>query len=368
MPAATRLTLAGHDKHNASESSMRLNKPSIFAAGAIVLAAVLPLLPTSALAQASVTREVAYTYDPNTGQLLSETVDPEGSSHCVRTTYGLDAYGNRQTITTQACGNNDSAKKRVTVNSFDAKDSFDARQKHPAGAFLTGSASGDGSLTPNNLTTAALSRSTATHDVALGAPLSQTTVALADAGRNLTKRSHYDSLGRPRMQEVPVSGANGASATYSRVHQKTVYCRGALGPSGATTESALADAARALGCIHYTTTVAVNYDSGRLVARDANGNWVSTNQAQATAIGAYYIESWPTDSADQPIGAKSRVHYDSLHREIAKESQTYSGQWSMSLTVYDNVGCGELERLLRAQRRRGLHRPARRAQAMDGQP
>lgn len=318
---------------------MRLKLRTILAAAVAALAVAHPL---AALAQAQVTREVSYEYDSTTGQLRSETVDP-GGSHCVRTRYDLDPYGNRKTITTEFCGTDASASfpTRVTVNRFEVKASTEATQSYPAGAFLTSTASGGGDLNDSNAFTTtgtlALARSTSDYHVGFGGALNQTTVALADASRSLTKRNRYDKLGRLDYEETPAAGANGANATYNRVTYKTEYCRGVLGPTG-TSESTITTAALAKGCIHYTANVGVTYASGRLMGPDVNGNIAPTNVAAATAISAYFIESIPTDAAGNLIGAKSRVHYDSLHREIAKETQTYSGQWSMSLTVYDSVG------------------------------
>jgi RHS repeat-associated protein len=48
-------------------------------------------------------RSSAFEYDPASGLLTSETVEPDNLAACVKTSYQYDAYGNRNTATTSNC-------------------------------------------------------------------------------------------------------------------------------------------------------------------------------------------------------------------------------------------------------------------------
>lgn len=49
------------------------------------------------------TRASSFEYDPTTGLLTAETIEPDNIALCVRTSYGMDAYGNRRTATVANC-------------------------------------------------------------------------------------------------------------------------------------------------------------------------------------------------------------------------------------------------------------------------
>src|SRR5262249_5966342 len=50
------------------------------------------------------TRTSAFAYDPASGLLIKEIIEPDNSELCVVTTYHYDAYGNRDKATTRNCG------------------------------------------------------------------------------------------------------------------------------------------------------------------------------------------------------------------------------------------------------------------------
>lgn len=52
---------------------------------------------------ATATRTSSFTYDANTGLLLSETVEPNNASLCLTTNYTHDTYGNKSSTTTANC-------------------------------------------------------------------------------------------------------------------------------------------------------------------------------------------------------------------------------------------------------------------------
>ena len=91
-------------------------------------AAVATLLSLVTPAHAdTVTRTVSYTYDPSTGLLLTETVEP-GSTQCVQTEYQHDGYGNRKQVAVKPCASTTAETTftpRVTINEFSARDASD---------------------------------------------------------------------------------------------------------------------------------------------------------------------------------------------------------------------------------------------------
>jgi RHS repeat-associated protein len=280
---------------------------------------LLALACSPSQAQDTLVRATVFEYHSTTGLLTSETVDP-GGSHCVKTTYEHDAYGNREKITVSPCATNAtgpaSFAPRVTVNEFAAG------ANHPAGAYATrtqtGTATGTQALQ-------VMAESKATFDARSGGALTATEVALGqpDGSADITTRAGYDALGRATVQYTPAKRANG-TVDENRVESVIVYC-----PLDSTISSAPA-------CIHITTeSVQVTYASKRLVVT-ATG--AQTSSATIRLRTAYYIESTPKDKSGVAIGAKSRVHYDALHREFAKETQGYDGKWVRTMTGFDALG------------------------------
>lgn len=271
----------------------------------------------TAQAQQTVTREAEYTYNASTGLLELERVDP-GGTQCIETRYQHDAFGNRRQIEVRPCATtvaSASFTPRVTLNEFEA--STDANNLYPANAYQTRTRSGTGT----GAAFTALTEARATYDPRFGAAVSQTAVALADAAKNVSQRTVYDGFGRVQREVAPVKRNADGSVVESSIEYATVYCQGA---------KAVANAA----CLSFNQLVPVSFPSKRLV--DASGN-VATS-ATVSFVTAYFIEATPRDSAGSVIGSKSRVHYDALHRVIAKESQAYDGRWVRTLTGYDQLG------------------------------
>ena len=278
-------------------------------AGAILLC--LPIIQAHA---DEITRQTEYEYHPSTGLLTLERVDP-GGTHCVETRYQHDAYGNRQQVTVQPCATTAASAQftpRVTYNDFEA--SADPNNAYPAGAYQTRTRTGAAG--------AYLSEARASYDPRFGSASVQTEVAQADASRNISKRVEYDGFGRVWREHAPVKRNADGSVVEAYVQHDHVYCLGSNAPTPSQP------------CLNFTEQVQVSYPTQRLVD-SATGNPTST--AQIPFVTAYYVESTPY-SGSTVIGAKARVHYDSLHREIAKEAQNYDGSWSRTLTGYDQLG------------------------------
>jgi RHS repeat-associated protein len=279
------------------------------------VAGLLALLPTLSQAQ-QLTRVVDYEYYADTGLLKLERIDP-GLASCAETFYEHDAYGNRSRVTVRPCASTSpSFETRVTENLFAAKTDGGVAGNYPAGAYVTAS------LIKDNAGTI-VKQTAAQYDPRFGAASVQTEVAIADTSKNLSKQNLYDALGRLVQETVP-QRATGGAATTSAVKHEWFYCKA---PAGFATVGA--------ACITYSRAVTASYASQMLVD-PASGQ--PTGAPVVEAIGAYYVESTPKDAGNNTVGARTRVHYDSLHREIAKESESYDGRWSMTLKAYNALG------------------------------
>ncbi len=67
-----------------------------------IVAATVLVLAVPSIA-GTLTRTSAFEYDPISGQLIREIIEPDNSALCVVTTYVYDAYGNRTSATTRNC-------------------------------------------------------------------------------------------------------------------------------------------------------------------------------------------------------------------------------------------------------------------------
>src|SRR6267143_5075432 len=73
----------------------------------LLAVAMLGLVTHVALA-ATQTRTSAFEYDPATGLLTKEIIEPDNSTLCLVTTYVYDAYGNKTSATTRNCNGSSS--------------------------------------------------------------------------------------------------------------------------------------------------------------------------------------------------------------------------------------------------------------------
>jgi RHS repeat-associated protein len=280
---------------------------------------VLLLLGLSAQYAASVSaqtqnqvRSSSFTYNATTGILETETIQPGSADHCVRTTYQHDAFGNRQTVTTSFCGTN-SAKSFPTRSSssrFDARTnhtSTPANDTHGAGGYETRSTNAAGHV------------KSMWYDPRFG---TATLVVEARAGTpdaGLETRVEYDGFGRKIRETKP----DGTGMRY-----RYVLC-----PSTVPADNA--------ACINFSEGVQTTYDS-QLLFDQATGQ--PTTQAVGRAVTEYYVEATPVDRPATPTsvptknGPATRIHFDALNREIAKETEAYDGRWVRSLTTYDHNG------------------------------
>ena len=288
------------------------------------LAVATALLSPSAKAQPTpeaTTRSTEFDYHPVHGQVTLERIDP-GLDTCVEKAYAYDERGNKTRVTVRPCANVTSGSAtwfapRITVNDFALREKDEpgaaaGTTTHPTGAYLTGTRSGAADAAGTGVDTSQpYTQDEAAYDTRFGAAVRQTNVAVSDTRRNLSTRTTYDGFGRVTRQ-------TSALGTYVETAYKICPRTPQADPV----------------CLTYSTSFEVDVPTKRMV--DAEGK--ITTRAYARAVSAYYVESTPRAADNTVIGAISRVHYDALHREIAKETQTYDGRWSRTVTAYDQLG------------------------------
>jgi RHS repeat-associated protein len=268
------------------------------------------------------TRSTEFEYHPVHGQVTLERIDP-GMVTCVEKVYAYDDRGNKTRVTVRPCAHIPSGSAtwfapRITVNDFALRDKDEAgaaagTTTHAGGAYLTGTRSGAADAAGTGVDTSQpYTQDEAAYDTRFGAAVRQTNVAVGDISKSLSTLTTYDSFGRVTRQ-------TSALGTYVETAYK--ICPAQPQPADPV-------------CLTYRAELTIKSPTKRMV--DASG--AITEKAQVRAITAYYIESAPHAADGTVIGAISRVHYDALHREIAKETQTYDGRWSRTLTAYDQLG------------------------------
>lgn len=241
-------------------------------------------LPATA---STLTRTSAFTYDPTTGLLLSETVEPDTPQTCVTTAYTYDAYGNKLTSTTANCAG---ATGRAV---------FAQRQKAVAYAGQS----------------VAVSQSTGTVTVVVptGA-FGSTLTAVNPAGTNLVETRATDpQTGLP----LTVTDPNGLTATvqYDDYQRKVLE----VAPDG--------NRVRTSYCY-----------IGGTVSQHGNSAECSTLPAGAVPSGAVtYVHTVAQNSSGTQIGPYSRVYFDRLGRQMRSETQGFDGNATASRLVVVDV-------------------------------
>src|SRR2546425_516669 len=84
------------------------------------------------------TRTAAFEYDPATGKLVKEIIEPDDSNLCLVTTYTYDSFGNRVSATTRNCNGSSSEaaapsgdavfQSRTTTQAYGAGPNWNAGQ------------------------------------------------------------------------------------------------------------------------------------------------------------------------------------------------------------------------------------------------
>lgn len=137
---------------------------SAIALGAALMGVAAPAAATS------ITRTSSFAYDPNTGLLIQEVVEPNNPALRVQIDYTYDAYGNKTSVTVSGSG----VVSRSSTVTYDARGQFAIQN------------------------TNALNQSeTAQYDARFGSPVSQT------GPNGLTTTWSYDGFGRKTLEVRP---------------------------------------------------------------------------------------------------------------------------------------------------------------------
>ena len=104
---------------------------------------IIAALTTSSAFAGSETRTSAFEYDPATGRLTKEIIEPGDSNLCLVTAYSYDAYGNKASATTRNCNGSSSEAvaptgaalfpSRTSTNTFDSQGRFAISSSNPLG-------------------------------------------------------------------------------------------------------------------------------------------------------------------------------------------------------------------------------------------
>jgi RHS repeat-associated protein len=248
----------------------------------------LPLLPSAAVqAQTSSTnpnlpadpssysRTSAFEYDPTTGLLVSETVEPDIPSLCVKTTYIYDAYGNKTSATTANCASASGSAiftTRANSSTFDAQTA--AILTGSSGVPLAGGASVPAGAFPTTSKNALNQSQSVTYDPRFGAKISLT------GPNGLTTIWQVDDLGRT-YKETRADGTNTITLT----------------------------------C----------YLAGRVSDTSSNYNCGTPNAAEVPADAASFVSSEVHNGQDSKISSATRVYMDRAGRKIRTVSEAFDG-------------------------------------------
>ncbi|MDR7335406.1 RHS repeat-associated core domain-containing protein [Roseateles asaccharophilus] len=261
------------------------------------------LAPASAQTPAdpyNYSRSVAYTYDA-ADRVLTETVEPDNPALCVRTTYGYDAWGNKNSTTVANC-----------AGTIPARQQFTSRN---AGS----------NYAPATMPVATINGTAIT--LARGLFPITTTNALGH-----TENFEYD----PRFGAVTKrTDANGkvSSVTLDDFGRKT----------------------RATAVDNTSTIYRYCYIAGRV--SDLTSNTAGCDSgvpAEAPADAVSYVHSEPRNTADAKMGPYGRVYFDRLGREIRSVTESFDGTGQptgliASLIVKDTVYSAQGSKLMETQ-------------------
>lgn len=227
------------------------------------LAASLLLLVATGAQALEATRSTAFEYDPVSGLLTAEIVEPNNPELCVRTSYVLDPYGNRKDTLTSPCNEASAQFASRTSRAF-----YDAQSVNVGGVAYAVAAG----QFPTRLRNPKEHTETRQYDPRFGVPVSQT------GPNELMTQWQYDDFGRKVLEIAPDGN-------------RTRF-RHCILPSAGDTS------ANSAGCATPST-------------------------APSTAVS--YLESQAIDSAGVAIGPYARKYLDSLGRTIREETQAYDG-------------------------------------------
>ena len=279
----------------------------------------------------SYSRASSFTYNPTTGLLATETVEPTNPQSCVVTTHGYDSFGNKATAQTANCTG---ATGRAVFASRAASSTFAAvaSQSIVVSGATTGVAIPAGQF--SDTSTNALNQSQhSTYDPRFGAALSLT------GPNGLTTTWSYDDFGR-KTKELRADGTSDMNA----------YCY--LGVSGLDTSSnsALCSSLTLASGEAPGSAVSFVYSEPHNTAGTKNGPFARVFMDAAGRKIRTVTEAF--DSSTQVGGASRLIVQDTDYNQYGVQtvstqpyfldsgSSTSGGanDFGMSFTIYDRLG------------------------------
>jgi RHS repeat-associated protein len=294
-------TLSLHSMLNAvwQRQSARLGlvgRIGALAAG-VLFVALMTCLSNNAWAAQTIVRTQAFDYDPNTGVLKKEVIEPSNSTLCVVNEYTLDAYGRRQLTTTRNCA----ARAGSVPGALPEAPPPPAAAAFPARAASSAySRTGTAEQRFVTATTNALGHTiTWNHDARFG------TVSYKRDANGLESNTSHDALGRKTREmglAYPYGGLYGG--LYGTVWGYE-YCAGT--------------------------------DFGSLACPTVEGAavaYVVTSRA-ATDEPQLNPTTGATSIVTVPYGLHTRKYFDALGREVRTETQSLDGNGAITLAFQD---------------------------------
>lgn len=280
----------------------------------------LGLLSPVAVRAASQTRTASFEYDPASGLLLKDIVEPDDSSLCRVTTYRYDAYGNKVESTTRACnggsgeapapkGNAGFAPRTSSLAyTADAAAISGAAYDYPEGQF------------PTTATSALNQRETRTYDARFG------TVASFTDPNGLTTSWQFDGFGRKTLEKRP----DGTSTTWTYELCKDVLGGTAACPSSAvlveiTVPSGSARTKTYTDSLHRTVRVETEGIDDRSIRKDTEYDSLGRVARSSLPYFANAAPAWTVYS------------YDLLGRVTAETSPATAAGTRVTSTKYNGL-------------------------------
>jgi RHS repeat-associated protein len=271
------------------------------------------LFASAAHAAPQITRTSSFDYDPVSGLLIKEVIEPNSPDHCLVTTYLHDSYGRRRSATTRNCNGSAAA--------------------FPGGFAEAAAPSAAAAFTPrtSESTFTADQRFVATSTVAVGQPEAQAETKTYDSrfgvvktliGPNgLTTKWYYDEFGR-KIREMRADN-NGTQWSYdycSGVNGGTLSCPtiGGKKPAYALTVTPIRFISESSWNLAGPYSSVYHDLAGRKIRSETQGSNVS--------------------------GTSTLVYQDTIYNALGQVSQTslpyYAGQTTVYWTsyVYDTLG------------------------------
>lgn len=317
------ITVNTSDSYSKTTTSTYANDATHWILGRLTQSQVASTIP-SGTSYTTLTRTSSFQYDPASGLITKELIEPGNSTLELDTSYGYDSFGNKKTVTVSSPVTGATAiASRTSTTVFDAKGQF-----------------------PVTVTNALSQSETRAYDPRFG------TLTSLTGPNGLTTTWSYDGFGR----KVSESRADGTSTSISYLACSSGTCSASAG--GVTLSSALSNAAYAVltqNTVSSGTTLVSQpslavYDKLKRSVRTVSRSFDNTQQiyqdTQYNANGWVAQTSLPYFSGATP--QLTIPTYDLLGRTIkvtkpdaSYSTVTYNGLSTTSTTYVINSATGD---------------------------